>query len=111
MDLAARRGSPNERITAMHDAGCIDAAKATFRTDATMSTTVALTDARAEYVPALVKKARAAIIARGYEPIDGAPPAMICAFTFGDTYAAPDWPSLVFYAQHYVLCPCPNHGR
>lgn len=47
MDLAARRGSPNERTDAMHDAGCIDAAKATFREEMHATLTAPVWDAEA----------------------------------------------------------------
>lgn len=57
--------------------------------------------------------ARAAIRARGFTPLwDQGTPAMACASAPGDTYAAPDWPSLACYAQHYLLCFCGGHtGR
>ena len=41
--------------------------------------------------------------------IDGDTPAMICPVVDGDTYAAPDWDSLAFYAQNYALCECGSH--
>lgn len=135
----------------MHDAGCIEAAKATFREEMRATLTAPVWDAEAmeaeeAYVDAWAREwlddgtkscecrqstdatmhtttlpaapgadsdARAAIRARGFTPLwDRDTPAMVCASASGDTYAAPDWPSLAHYARHYLLCFCGGHtGR
>jgi hypothetical protein len=36
-------------------------------------------------------------------------PAMRCATLLSDTYYAPDWDSLLHYAENYELCECGGH--
>jgi hypothetical protein len=45
----------------------------------------------------------------GYFAIAGDEPAMMCASSPSETYAAPDWDSLVHYAENYQLCECGSH--
>lgn len=41
--------------------------------------------------------------------IDEGQPAMQCATLLSDIYSAPDWDSLVYYAENYQLCECGGH--
>jgi hypothetical protein len=45
----------------------------------------------------------------GYFAIAGEEPAMMCASWPCETYTAPNWDSLVHYAENYQLCECGNH--
>ena len=45
----------------------------------------------------------------GYFAIAGDEPAMMCATSPLETYAAPDWDSLAHYAANYDLCGCGWH--
>ena len=45
----------------------------------------------------------------GYFAIAGDEPAMMCATSPLETYAAPDWDSLAHYAANYDLCECGWH--
>jgi hypothetical protein len=46
----------------------------------------------------------------GYNVIEGEPiPTIACAHEVTGFLSAPDWDSLLFYAQNYALCECPWH--
>lgn len=40
---------------------------------------------------------------------DQAAPTISCMIEQRETYSAPDWDSLVFYATNYQLCGCGYH--
>jgi hypothetical protein len=41
-----------------------------------------------------------------YPVVDGFDPQMICSCGDPETFSAPDWESLAFYAENYPLCDC-----
>ena len=52
----------------------------------------------------------ATIQSAGYFAVIGhGQPAIQCATEPCETYSAPDWESLAFYAVDYALCECGNH--
>jgi len=50
------------------------------------------------------------IINAGFIPIAGDEAAMKCLYA-PETWAAPDWNSLAYYATQFRLCGCPNHSE
>lgn len=51
-----------------------------------------------------------AINKAGYYPVvDGGDPQMICSCGRPETFSAPDWESLAFYAENYQMCDCGFH--
>jgi hypothetical protein len=45
----------------------------------------------------------------GYVMHDDGEPAIKCATSDGDVYAAPSWDAIVHHAKHYELCACGVH--
>jgi hypothetical protein len=50
------------------------------------------------------------IISAGFIPLAGEEAAMQCSYA-PETWAAPDWDSLAYYATEFRLCGCPNHSE